>query len=209
MRARAASAAVLALLVVPLPARAQGDDGVYGRMDGDVGLELSAGAAIARSSPAAMATVAARYMQVAGVYATYLDDFRSSGVRTSSRSGSLGIEFRPLFIPRLSTNVERGPAAADLLLDSIGLRMGAVVSRNSGYEWLAPGFEVGLSLGLPLSSHAAGLWLQAGAMLRVSQQSIAYEAAGRTDRYALFSLCLAWQSIVDLHLVDSGDRLHR
>ncbi len=183
-------------------------DGVYGRVDGDLGLEVGAGAALASRSGAALFTFAARYLQTAGLYATWLDDFRA-GTRPASRAASLGVELRPVFLARWSKNLEHGPAFTDLTLDSFALRLGAVVSRNPGYEFGAPGFEAGIGWGIPLTSSAHGPWLQATAMLRLSQQAIAWGADQSTDRFAIFALSFAWQSIVDMHLIDAGDRLQR
>jgi hypothetical protein len=210
MRAAPALGAALAMAAQTSVSAAQdsGGDGAYGRLQGDLGLQMDVGGAMAGRNPAATVAIAARYLQTAGLYATYLDDFQQ-GSSSASRSGSLGVELRPLFLIRFTSDVESGPAVTDLLIDSLSLRLGAVVGKAHGYDWLAPGLETGLGWGLPLSGSCCGPWLDASVMLRISHAQMTHESALASDRFVLFSLTLGWQSLFNTHLVDAGDRLQR
>jgi len=141
----------------PLP----GSDGVYGRFDGRLELALAAGGEIEAGHGRASLRLSAHYLSTAGAYVRYADAFAAHD-DFSRRLVSIGIDLKPLFLPRFARDYERGPATLDLLLDSISLNAGAYFAgrRTSGSE-RERGFEAGLGLGLPLCGHVRGLWLEA------------------------------------------------
>lgn len=183
-------------------------DGIYHRFDGDLSAQLDLGMAVADANPAASARITLRYLQTAGLYAHYTDDFRSE-LSAASRALATGVELRPLFLPRTSYDLERGPAWLDLFVDSFSLRCGAVFGRRPGLEARAPGLELGLGLGLPLTRSAAGPWLDASASLRFAQTHLAGESSTSLRRDSLVALSVGWQGFLDANIVDAGDGLRR
>jgi hypothetical protein len=183
-------------------------DGAYGRISGDLALQLDAGGAMVGGDAALMVYGAARYLQTAGLYACYSDDFRT-GVGPASRAVAFGVELRPMFLPRMSYNWEKGPAVLDLFIDSFALRAGAVVSRQPGYDLSAPGLELALAFGLPLTRSAAGPWLGASAGLRWSDLDLWHKAPFDAARASVFALTLGWQGFAGAHIVDAGDGTRR
>jgi len=146
----------------PLP----GFDGVYGRLDGSLALSVSAGAEVEDGEPRGALRLAAHYLWTAGVYARYSDAFGSAEQRPS-RVASLGVDVRPLFLPRFALDTEHGPAFLDLTLDSFSLNAGAYFAQPSSRDFGDErGFEAGLGFGLPLLGEAAGPWLEARAERR-------------------------------------------
>lgn len=140
-------------------------DGVYGRFDGDFSASVQALAELAPGGPAPGLRIATHYFWMAGVYASFVRPFETSG---SDRNLSFGIDLRPAFLPRFSLGLETGPAFADLMLDSISLSLGpywaAPEARDFGDE---RGLEAGLGFGLPLSARAAGPWLDLRGLARL------------------------------------------
>lgn len=204
--------AALAAACLALPSVAEAGpprtDGVYHRFDGDLAAQLDLGIALADSNLAASTRLTLRYLQTAGLYAHYTDDFESE-ISAASRALATGVELRPLFLPRLSYDLERSPAWFDLLLDSLALRCGAVLSRRPGFAPRAPGLELGLGLGLPLTGSSAGPWLDASASLRFSHPHLAGESSPSLSRDSIVALSIGWQGFLDAHLVDAGDSLRR
>jgi hypothetical protein len=208
---KAAGGALAGVLVAASPAVAAdrgSSDGAYGRLHGDLAVQLDAGPALAGRRGAAFASLCARYLQTAGLCAAWLDGFADQQ-GPAARSLSLGVELRPLFLPRLALDLERGPAPLDLGLDSLALRIGGVVSAAHGYSPAAPGFEAGLAWGLPLQPRAQGLWLDLFAAVRVSHPALAGDTSRPPDHTLVLSLTLGWQVFADAHIVDARDRLVR
>ena len=113
------------LAATTAPRRAYGTDGVdgmYGRLRGDLVLsaELGAGAlgTAGAAQPVLAAAVRARYLDMTGVVAGY-------------DALWLGVDFRPGLLARFTNDLEHGPRWLDLLVDSIGLDLGAA--------WMRPG----------------------------------------------------------------------
>jgi hypothetical protein len=143
-------------LHAPLP----GSDGVYGRFDGSLQLSFSAGAELEAEDPRAALRIAGHYLWTAGAYVRYSDAFGADGERPL-RVLSLGIDVRPLFLPRFAFDAEQGPALLDLALDSLSLTSGAYFAKpRAGSFGGERGFELGLGLGVPLLAEAAGPWLE-------------------------------------------------
>ena len=144
-------------LHAPLP----GSDGVYGRLDGSLALAASAGAELEAEQPRGALRLSAHYLWTAGAYLRYSDAFGSAHTRPG-RVASLGIDLRPLFLPRFGLDREQGPALLDLALDSLSLTAGAYFAQPRGRDFGAErGFEAGLGFALPLLAQARGPWLEA------------------------------------------------
>lgn len=150
MAKRRLLAALLWLAALPPAgrARAQGD-GAYGRLDADLALSaaLGAGAAFGDRN-GADATLAlglelrARLVETAGLFLAA--EWRPEG---SSRV-VVGVDLRPVFLARFFLGAETGQEWIDLLVDSIGLDLGAALGPlDAG---VGVGTAVGLGLDVPL-----------------------------------------------------------
>jgi len=140
-------------------------DGVYDRFDGDLDLGLSLGAELGSAgqvAPALRAT--AHYFSIAGVYAS---GRIKAGDESAPSLFGMGIDLRPLFVPRWAKGYETGPAFLDLTLDSLSFSLGAFWAQRARH---APepsrGFDAQLGFGIPLFASAAGPWLEARGALR-------------------------------------------
>lgn len=166
----------------PLP----GSDGVYGRFDGSLALGASAGAELEAGEPRGALKLSAHYLWTAGVYGRYSDAFGGAEERPT-RVASLGIDARPLFLPRFALDLEHGPALLDLALDSFSLNAGAYFAEPRGGAFGDErGFEAGLGFGVPLLAKAAGPWLEARAERRF---------ADRGQNAWLFTLSVAYHAL--------------
>jgi hypothetical protein len=200
----ALAATLAALTATSSPARAE-DDGVYGRLDGDLELRAEAGAGFASGGPSFAAGVSALYLGTAGLYVHYTDAFGSRGADVT-RSIAAGLHLEPLFLARYASDLEHGPARLDLLVDSFGLEIGSFWSAPRGYGLAAePGLELAATLAIPVLARASGPFLALRGALRLRQD----DAAAALDRAGLFSLTLSFRTVVPVHIVDSGDRLER
>ncbi len=192
------------------PARAEeGDDGVYGRLDGDLLLVAEAGCAVSRGGPSLAVGARALYLSTAGIYARYFEGFED-GDLAAARSFSAGVELRPLFLARFASDLEHGPSRLDLLVDSLALDVGAFWwSPPEGAVTTFPGLEIG-GLEVPILSHAEGPHVGALGSLRVSHGGAG--APVREDlglRASALLLTLSWHAILDAGIVDAGDALGR
>jgi hypothetical protein len=183
----------LALFGASLPALAEDDrhrhaplpghDGVYGRMDGSLAWAVALGSELDDGEARASLRTSAHYLWVAGGYLRYAEGF-GSGSERPLRAASLGVDLRPLFLPRFSQNWEQGPAILDLTIDSLSLSAGAYFAQpRAGSFGDERGFELGLGLGVPLRAQAAGPWLHLRAERRIADD-------GHDDAW-LFSLLLS------------------
>ena len=165
---------------------AQGADGVYDRFDGDLDLGLALGAELGtagQAAPSARAT--AHYFSIAGVYA-------SGRLHAASESApslfGLGVDLRPLFVPRWVKGFETGPGFFDLTLDSLSLSLGAFwAPRERPAPARRSGFEAEIGFGVPLFASARGLWVEARGALR-------YPDSGRHEQALIAAL--AWHGFV-------------
>jgi hypothetical protein len=140
-------------------------DGVYDRFDGDLDLGLALGAELGSAGHVAPALRAsAHYFSIAGVYAA---GRIKAGDQSAPSLFGLGVDLRPLFVPRWARGYEIGPGLLDLTLDSLSLSLGAFWAARAEH---APepkrGFEAQLGFGIPLLATAAGPWLEARGALR-------------------------------------------
>lgn len=192
------------------PARAAEGDGLYGRLDGDLDLRLEAGGAFARGGPALAAGVTALYLQTAGLYAHYTDALGSAGPAVT-RSVAVGALVTPLFLARYGKDMQYGGPYPDMLLDSIGLELGAFwdAPRGGGLGPI-PGLEIAAVASVPLFPRASGLFVGLRGALRFRDNAMSGGAPGDLlDRGAVLSVTLSWHQLVLVHLVDAGDELPR
>jgi hypothetical protein len=163
-----------------------GYDGVYGRFDGSLALAASAGAELEAGEARGALKLSAHYLWTAGVYARYSDAFGRQEARPT-RVASLGIDVRPLFLPRFALDEEHGPAWLDLALDSFSLSAGAYFAEpHRGDFGDVRGFETGIGFGVPLGGEARGLWLDARAERRFADHGA---------NAWLFTLSLAYHAL--------------
>jgi hypothetical protein len=189
-------------------AMAAGNDGAYGRLDGDLNLSLGAGVALAEGGPAFAATAGAMYFETAGIYVTYLDAL-GGDAHDVARSIGVGVTLRPLFLGRYANDLERGPAHLDLTLDSFQLTMGAFWPQPRGEAFQGePGLEIGAGIEIPILPSASGPFLFARGALRWRDEDFVSARAHTSivDRGAYLAFGLSWHQVVLAHLIDAGDR---
>lgn len=178
-------------LHAPLP----GSDGVYGRLDGSLALSLSAGAELEAGEPRASLRIGGHYLWTAGAYVRYADALGADGARPS-RVLSLGVDVRPLFLPRFALDLEQGPALLDLALDSLSIDGGVFLAQPRHDSFAAErGFELGLGLGLPLRGQAEGPWLEARAERRFAEFASKAGANVHAQDAWLFSVFFSWHAL--------------
>ncbi len=155
-----------ALLLLSAPAAAQDVGGVYGRLGGDLVLSVEALGAFQTSDSGEHGAVSvaarARYLEMTGLALGYDRAFAP----TRRDALWLAVDFRPAWLARFTNDLEQGPRWLDLLLDSIGIELGAAwvrpgetLGRGGGF-----GFVLGGGAELPLVwSRGDGLMLRVGA----------------------------------------------
>jgi hypothetical protein len=182
-------------------------DPSYGRMEGDIDVVLGAGAAIAPRGPRAEGEVRLRYMETAGVLATYEDGGAFGSASEPQRAFIMGLEVRPVFLFRWLKGHEVERAWFDLALDSLGFEMGAVLQQPTGRGFASQaGIEVALGIELPLLASATGPWIGIRGGLRWSEAALASGSmVDADDRQATLVLTVAWHQVLAVHLVDVGD----
>ena len=161
-------------------------DGVYGRFDGDLDLGLALGAEFGSAGHAAPAVRAsAHYFSIAGVYVA---GRLEAGDESAPSLFGVGVDLRPLFVPRWAKGYETGPGLLDLTLDSLSLSLGAFwAERAAPAVEPTRGFDVQLGFGVPLCASAAGPWLEARGALRYPDHASREEAV---------FLALSWHGFV-------------
>lgn len=197
-------AAVLALTVsVPTVAEAAPDDGVYGRLDGDLALSLGTGVGVARDQALGALVGRAIFVESVGLYASYVDALGASDGIT--RSFATGVELRPLFLVRFASNLQSGPPALDMAIDSLAIGIGAHWTSPSGSASSTPGLELGAGFEVPLFREASGPWIGVRGVLRWSAADFAGTTGPASDRGALALFTLSWQKRVTARIADAGD----
>jgi hypothetical protein len=186
--------------------RSAGDTS-YGRIDGDISLVGGLGAAVGPGGARAALDLRGRYLDTAGIYATYEDGALFGSNSDPKRVIAFGAEIRPLFLVRWLKGGEIGNARADLAIDSLGLELGTFFEQPAGGSLSErPGFQVGGGLGVPLFARASGLWVDVHAGVRWSDAALAGEALrGPSDRAGFVAFTLAWHQFFGAHVVDLGD----
>jgi hypothetical protein len=161
-----------------LDSTAQGD-GIYGRLAGDFDVSLRLGGEYERSvAPAFGASLF--YYWTLGIFVDHVLDTAKSTQRTA-----VGVELRPLFLPRWDADLQQGPAFLDLTLDSLALGVGAQLPHESPPD---PGPQVSLGVGLPLLARASGPWLELKGVYRFPSEP--------ANGAALFAF-LSWHALFD------------
>jgi hypothetical protein len=166
--------------------RGASNDGVYGRFDGDLDLGLALGAEFGSAGQAAPSVRAsAHYFSIAGVYAA---GRIKAGDESAPSLFGLGVDLRPLFVPRWARGYETGPSLFDLTLDSLSLSLGAFWAQPAAPAAASSrGFDAQLGFGIPLLATAAGPWLEARGALRYPDGAAREEAV---------ILALSWHGFV-------------
>jgi len=196
--ARAASVAARGIGVLFAAASARADwppppqsDGVYGRFRGDTDLSLKLGGMIRDGALSGSVGGSIHYYSLLGVTGDYSESLGADDVH--ARSASVGVELRPLFLPRWALGYERGPAWVDLALDSAAIGFGAYFSDAEADGRGTRGAWMSLGLGAPLLGDASGPWIELRALRRFPDHA----AAGVDAHNALF-VYLSWHHVVQL-----------
>ena len=190
-----------------LPARLADPDTAYGRIDGDLGLVLGVGATFAAGAPRPSAELRVRYVDTAGLYLTYEDSFGAHAADPERVFGT-GLEVRPLFLGRWVTGNELGLRWPDLIIDSIGLEVGAFFQQPAGSSFGSrPGLSAGFGLELPILGRPSGPWIDIHAAGRWSDGVLGGGPInGPSDRAFVVTVSLAYHQLIKAHLVDLNDR---
>lgn len=204
---------VLGLASLASPASAaegsgQGADASHGRFDGDLAVAIAAGPTVGPRGLRAGGDVRFRYLSTAGLFASY-EDGPLVGSQTAEprRALAFGVELRPLFLARWATGRELGIARLDLLIDSLGLELGAVFAQPDGARFGArPGLQLGLGLELPFFARASGPFLALHGGCRWSDPALSGgPITGPSDRALYLTIAIGWQQLFGGHVVDIGD----
>jgi hypothetical protein len=190
-----------------LPARLADPDTTYGRIEGDVGLVVGVGATVGAGNPRGSAELRLRYLDTAGLFATYEDGFGAAGA-DPQRVIATGLEVRPLFLGRWVTGKELGLRWPDLLIDSFGLDVAAFFQQGVGYALDSrPGLQAGFALEVPLLGRPSGLWIDVHADARWSDGVLeGGMIRGPADRAFVVSVSVAYHQLWKAHVVDIHDR---
>jgi hypothetical protein len=202
--------AAFALAAVALwePGARGDEDSSHGRVQGDASLVAGAGVAAVSGGARAEAELRLRYLETAGVFATYEDGPLVGSKVDPSRALATGLEVRPLFLFRWLKGYETPRARLDLAIDSIGLDLGAVFLKPQRASFAsASGLEAGLGLELPVFAAATGPWIGLHGGMRWSEAALSSgQIRGAVDRSAYLEVTFAWHQAMALHIVDAGDR---
>lgn len=183
------------------------DDGLYGRLEGDVAVSLGALASFRQNSEAgAGASGRLLYLWSVGPYAVFDANLNRDTLARSTLA--LGLSLRPLFLARWQYDWERGPAWVDLTFDSLALEVGPIWTWIDGSA-RAPGIETGISVQFPLTPRATGPWLGLRGALQWTHDQLVPAGHLNSGPAAAFAAALGWSWAVNAHLADAGDRLLR
>jgi hypothetical protein len=162
-------------------------DGVYGRFDGDVDFGLGLGVRASTESVGPTARLSVHYLQSLGVVGQFT---WPTTYDHETWQAAVGLDLRPLFLPRWALDLEQGPAFADLLLDSVSVSAGPVFTSYD--HDVRTGFGLELGAAFPLHSHARGLWLH----FRGGPQWLPQQENVRLSFMAALAWHAAWMSPV-------------
>ncbi len=205
--AAALGVSLLGALGLVAEARADDSDGAYGRFDGDLMLAGGLGVSLAKHETGGAFGGRALFLSMAGPWIAYADGFGQEETRTL-RSLAFGVSIAPLFPARYASNLERGPAFVDLLVDSIAIDLGTFFDESRKGGWARdPGLDLGVSLSLPLTCTASGLFVDLRGSARWAANALGPGEHGDLfDRGASMTLLLAYHDVIASHLVDAFDR---
>jgi hypothetical protein len=181
-------------------------DTTYGRIDGDVGVSVGAGATFGPNAPRATLDVRLRYLDTAGVFLSY-EDGLSATSSNPRRVVAAGLELRPLFLARWLSGREWSVARLDLMVDSLGIEIGAFVAQPVGGAFIAsPGFQASLGLEFPILPAANGPWIGLHGGARWSDEAVeGVPVASAFDRSLFLALTVSYHQVLGAHLVDVRD----
>jgi hypothetical protein len=127
----------------------QRQDGVYGRLRGDVAWSATGGGSF-RFDPddasGGFLEMRGRYLDMAGLFVT-LEELPSADMKARL---SVGVDVRPLFLARLFTGGSFHRGFWDLWLDSLGLDLGVLLTPLTAS--MGVGTTAGLGMDIPLFS---------------------------------------------------------
>ena len=188
-------------------ASADGGEPTYGRVSGDVTIVAGVGATLAPRGPRADADLRLRYLETAGLFASYEEGAAFGAGADPTRLVCTGAELRPLFLFRWLQGHETRRARWDLFVDSLGFELGAVFAQPQGAGFASqPGVEVALEGEVPILEQATGPWIALNAGLRWSDQALASAVAREAaDRSVFVAFTVAWHQVVTTHVIDFGD----
>ena len=187
------------------------DDATYGRIDGDLAVVAGAGITVGPRSPRGTIDLRMRYLDTAGIFATYEDGKLFGDGAEPVRVLAAGIELRPLFLGRWLQDLEFRSARADLILDSIGLEIGGFFAQPIGGSLGSrPGLQLGLGLEIPVLAHASGPWIGLHGGVRWADSALGGDAiVTPADRAMFLSITVSWHQFFGAHVVDLRDTAPR
>jgi hypothetical protein len=180
-------------------------DTTYGRIDGDVGFVMGVGATFGPSTPRGVVDLRLRYLDTAGIFGFYEDGFGGSDPR---RAFGGGVEIRPLFLSRWLEGDELSSAWFDLLIDSLGLELGAFFDEPLGTGFSTrPGLQASLGVEVPVLGRATGPWIGLHGGIRWTDAALQGQnpAMGPPSRSGFLAVTIAYHRIFSAHLVDAND----
>lgn len=170
-------------------------DGVYGRFNGDLSLQVGAGVEGDFRGPAfrPLLLASASVYQTLSVYGSFRESFSDSD--PADRVVSAGLMVSPLFLIRWPRSLETGAATWDLTLDSLAVVGGLAFPQERDANLFAkPAAEFGVELGVPLLRRANGLFLRSRGQLTTGEELA-----------PSVWLWLSWQGFVNAGIL-KGDR---
>ena len=194
----AARLLLVVAVVAAAPARAQDsgmDDGLYGRLDGDLTLSAGvvAGPVLGADDDGRVAIGAelrARFLQMAGLVVA--PEVRPGGAARVFA----GVDLRPLFLARFLRNLFFADRFWDLLVDSIGLDLGVAITPLA--RGIGAALAIGGGLDVPI---VGGLSIRLGIRyVRASPDDNGAPDGGVSDVVLLAGLSL--QTLIDSGLAD-------
>jgi hypothetical protein len=204
---------VAASAVAEEPAASARPDSSDGRIEGDLGVVLGVGVTVAPRGLRAAVDARLRFVETAGVFVTYEDGTLTGSVAQPARVLAAGVELRPLFVGRWGNDLEWGRPRLDLLLDSLGLELGASFSQRGGQRQRfdsTAGLQAGLGIEVPILARASGPWIGLHGGVRWGPRALAGEPiVDPNDRSLFLSITVAYHQIFRAHAIDVGDELHR
>jgi hypothetical protein len=190
---------------------AESSDTTYGRVEGDLTLAMGLGGTVTPRGVRGAGELRLRYMDSAGLFASYEDASLFGAAADSRRLLCAGVEVRPLFLYRWLKAHETQWQRLDLLIDSVGLELGAVFAEPPRAAFASQlGLEVALGVEMPILDRAMGPWVAFHGGLRWSDEELASGVVrDASDRSAFLLVTLAWHLVEATHLVDLGDEIPR
>lgn len=200
----ASSAAATPLLAhVTDPGATPGSgDGVYGRYSGDLAYRVGLGIEWDVQAQATRPLIVAELIgyQTIGTYLSYRQGLTKFDEATNVIS--VGATLSPLFLLRWSNAWELGYPYLDLMIDSLTVAPGLVLSTpDSGPFASSVGLELGFIAGVPILPRADGPWIRAQFNVLSARRSLGFDSAWGSS----FFVYLQWQGFFNVGLLkDDG-----